>query len=104
MNDDFEPVVSLGAQVCPDCGADIVDGGSCFYCETYPEEPAVRKIDWSFIAGEVIYWSGLFTGFLITLAAGEVFLALLFCMLWAALHVFRAVNDVNYSFRGTGNP
>ena len=30
-------------RVCPDCGANIPDGGSCFYCETYPVSPAAKS-------------------------------------------------------------
>lgn len=36
----FEPAntgLQADRQICPDCGADIInDGGSCFYCETKP--------------------------------------------------------------------
>jgi len=46
VSDDFDEPDNTGLQadgrVCPDCGADIPDGDSCFYCDTYPQPPAAK--------------------------------------------------------------
>jgi len=31
-----------GRVICPECGVDRVDDGSCFYCETNPNPPAAK--------------------------------------------------------------
>lgn len=35
-----DEVVTQG-EVCPDCGANIPDGGSCFYCEIDPRKQLI---------------------------------------------------------------
>lgn len=37
-----DEVVTQGEK-CPDCGAIIPDGGSCFYCETDPRKQAEQQ-------------------------------------------------------------
>ena len=38
----IEHTLAEGRAICPVCGADIPDDGSCFYCETNPNPPASK--------------------------------------------------------------